>query len=593
MYGTLKKIFAFAGSKEGLLKKSLLFAFLSGLFAALQFAALFIVVEALVSDNRDSRFIWISLGIMAVSLVGRIITTYFSTMEQTETGYCMVAEKRIHIGDRLRYIPMGYFNKNSIGNITAIVTTTLGDVENSAARVLVSVLGGFFNSVALVIVLLVFDWRIGLIAAIGVLLYLAAAELALRKSARLSGVRQHTQESLVESVLEYIQGMGIVKAFGMEKDSTQSIDSVIKASCRDNLKLTKASVPYDALKQVVVRVFSVLLLLASIYFWLNGSLSLAYGVILVIASFMVFNDLENAGNMASLLQILAASMDTANSIDDTPVMDEKGADVVPVSSEIVFDNVDFSYKVNGCGADREGGLGHADRKILDHVSFTIPAGTTTAIVGPSGSGKTTMCNLIARFWDVDAGRITVGGKDVRDFKLDSLMKNIGMVFQNVYLFADSIENNIKFGCPDATHEQVVEAAKKACCHEFISALPDGYDTLIGEGGGTLSGGEKQRISIARAILKNAPIIILDEATSSVDPENEEELQRAIAELTHDKTIIMIAHRLKTVRGADQILVLDDSHIVQSGTHAELIQQKGLYADFVSAKQEAIGWKLAQ
>ena len=578
MYGTLKKIFAFAGSKEGLLKKSLLFAFLSGLFAALQFAALFIVVEALVSDNRDRRFIWISLGIMAVSLVGRIITTYFSTMEQTETGYCMVAEKRIHIGDRLRYIPMGYFNKNSIGNITAIVTTTLGDVENSAARVLVSVLGGFFNSVALVIVLLVFDWRNGLIAAIGVLLYLAAAELALRKSARLSGVRQHTQESLVESVLEYIQGMGIVKAFGMEKDSTQSIDSAIKASCRDNLKLTKASVPYDALKQVVVRVFSVLLPLASIYFWLNGSLSLAYGVILVVASFMVFNDLENAGNMASLLQMLAASMDTANSIDDTPVMDEKGADVVPASSEIIFDNVDFSY---------------ADRKILDHVSFTIPAGTTTAIVGPSGSGKTTMCNLIARFWDVDAGRITVGGKDVRDFKLDSLMKNISMVFQNVYLFADSIENNIKFGCPDATHEQVIEATKKACCHEFISALPDGYDTVIGEGGGTLSGGEKQRISIARAILKNAPIIILDEATSSIDPENEEELQRAIAELTHDKTIIMIAHRLKTVRGADQILVLDDSHIVQSGTHAELIQQKGLYADFVSARQEAIGWKLAQ
>ena len=593
MYGTLKKIIAFAGSKEGLLKKSLLFAFLSGLFAALQFAALFIVVEALVSDNRDRRFIWISLGIMAVSLVGRIITTYFSTMEQTETGYCMVAEKRIHIGDRLRYIPMGYFNKNSIGNITAIVTTTLGDVENSAARVLVSVLGGFFNSVALVIVLLVFDWRIGLIAAIGVLLYLAAAELALRKSARLSGVRQHTQESLVESVLEYIQGMGIVKAFGMEKDSTQFIDSAIKASCRDNLKLTKASVPYDALKQVVVRVFSVLLPPASIYFWLNGSLSLAYGVILVVASFMVFNDLENAGNMASLLQMLAASMDTANSIDDAPVMDEKGADVVPASSEIVFDNVDFSYKVNGCGADREGGLGHADRKILDHVSFTIPAGTTTAIVGPSGSGKTTMCNLLARFWDVDAGRITVGGKDVRDFKLDSLMKNISMVFQNVYLFADSIENNIKFGCPDATHEQVVEAAKKACCHEFISALPDGYDTLIGEGGGTLSGGEKQRISIARAILKNAPIIILDEATSSVDPENEEELQRAIAELTHDKTIIMIAHRLKTVRGADQILVLDDSHIVQRGTHAKLIQQKGLYADFVSARQEAIGWKLAQ
>ena len=578
MYGTLKKIFAFAGSKKELLKKSLLFSFLSGLFSAMQFAALFVVIGALVSDNRDGKFICISLGIMAVSLIGRIITTYFSTMEQTETGYCMVAEKRIHIGDRLRYIPMGYFNKNSIGNITAIVTTTLGDVENSAARVLVSVLGGFFNSVALVIVLLIFDWRIGLVASIGVLLYLAAAELALRKSAALSSVRQHTQESLVESVLEYIQGMGIVKAFGLERDSTQSIGNAIQASCRDNLKLTKASVPYDAIKQVVVRVFSVLLLLASVWFWLDGSLPLAYGLILVIASFMVFNDLENAGNMASLLQMLAASMDTANSIDNTPVMDEKGTDITPKSSEIVFDKVDFSY---------------ADRKILDQVSFTIPEKTTTAIVGPSGAGKTTMCNLIARFWDVNAGKITIGGTDVRDFKLDSLMKNISMVFQSVYLFADTIENNIKFGCPDATHEQVVEAAKKACCHNFISALPDGYDTVIGEGGGTLSGGEKQRISIARAMLKDAPIIILDEATSSVDPENEDELQRAIEALTHDKTIIMIAHRLKTVRNADQILVLDNAHIVQRGTHAELIQQKGLYADFVSARQEAIGWKLAQ
>ena len=533
MYGTLKKIFAFAGSKKGLLKKSLLFSFLSGLFSAIQFAALFVVIGALVSDNRDGKFICISLGIMAVSLIGRIITTYFSTMEQTETGYCMVAEKRIHIGDRLRYIPMGYFNKNSIGNITAIVTTTLGDVENSAARVLVSVLGGFFNSVALVIVLLVFDWRIGLVAAAGVLIYLAAAELALRKSAALSGVRQHTQESLVESVLEYIQGMGIVKAFGLEQDSTQSIGSAIKASCRDNLKLTKASVPYDAIKQAVVRVFSVLLLLASVWFWLDGSLSLAYGLILVIASFMVFNDLENAGNMASLLQMLAASMDTANSIDDTPVMDEKGTDITPKSSEIVFDKVDFSY---------------ADRKILDQVSFTIPEKTTTAIVGPSGAGKTTMCNLIARFWDVNAGKITIGGTDVRDFKLDSLMKNISMVFQSVYLFADTIENNIKFGCPDATHEQVVEAAKKACCHDFISALPDGYDTVIGEGGGTLSGGEKQRISIARAMLKDAPIIILDEATSSVDPENEDELQRAIEALTHDKTMLKegFYHRPLTV-----------------------------------------------
>ena len=310
----------------------------------------------------------------------------------------------------------------------------------------------------------------------------------------------------------------------------------------------------------------------------QGVFTIVFGVLFVILSFTVFNSLESAGSQITMLQMLASSIETANSVDNTPIMDENGTSISPKSTDIEFENVDFSYST---------------RKILDNVSFSIPEKTTTAIVGPSGSGKTTMCNLIARFWDVNGGKITIGGIDVRDYTLDSLMKNISMVFQNVYLFADTIENNIKFGCPDATHEDVVEAAKKACCHDFIVALPDGYNTIIGEGGGTLSGGEKQRISIARAILKDAPIIILDEATSSVDPENEDELQRAIEALTHDKTIIMIAHRLKTVRNADQILVLNNTHIVQRGTHNELIQQNGLYSDFVKARKEAIGWKLAK
>ena len=379
-------------------------------------------------------------------------------------------------------------------------------------------------------------------------------------------------------ILEYIQGMGVVKSFGFEKDSSKSISTAIQDSNKGNLKLVYAVAPYIALQQLVVRVFSVLLLILALYLYTVGTFSLVYGVLFVVLSFTVFNNLESAGSQITMLQMLASSIDTANSVDDTPVMDENGAEITPKNTNIVFENVDFSYST---------------RKILDHVSISIPEKTTTAIVGPSGSGKTTMCHLIARFWDVNTGQITIGGIDIRNFTLDSLMKNISMVFQNVYLFADTIENNIKFGCPDATHEQVVEAAKRACCHDFISALPDGYNTVIGEGGGTLSGGEKQRISIARAMLKNAPIIILDEATSSVDPENEDKLQQAIEALTHDKTIIMIAHRLKTVRSADQILVLDNAHIVQRGTHAELIQQKGLYADFVAARREAIGWKLAQ
>ena len=221
----------------------------------------------------------------------------------------------------------------------------------------------------------------------------------------------------------------------------------------------------------------------------------------------------------------------------------------------------------------------------------LPDRTTTAVIGPSGSGKTTLCNLVARFWDVDSGSVKIGGKNVKDYTLESLMDQISMVFQNVYLFADTIENNIKFGKPDATHAQVVEAAKKACCDDFIEALPDGYDTVIGEGGASLSGGEKQRISIARAMLKDAPIIILDEATANIDPENEDRLQKAIEELTRDKTILMIAHRLKTVRNADQILVVDDGKIVQQGRHEDLIRQKGIYADFVLGRKEAIGWKL--
>ena len=578
MIGTLKKIFAFAGGRKNLLKKSLFFSLLNGIFASFQFGALYFIVDSLASDDHSFTSVWMSLVMMALSISGRIFASFFSMNEQTIVGYGMVADKRISIGDRLRYIPMGYFNKNNIGTITGIVTTTLGDVESAAPVALVNMIGGFFNSVVLIVFLLFFNWQIGLVAIVGVLVYLLVTEAATRKSTSTAEKRQKAQRGLVEAILEYIQGMGVVKSFGFEKDSSKSISAAIKESNKGNLKLVYAVAPYIAIQQLVVRVFSAILLVLTLYLYTAGAFSLVYGVLFVILSFMVFNSLESAGSQITMLQMLASSIDTANSVDDTPVMDEKGKDITLKNTDITFDSVDFSYST---------------RQILDHVSLSIPEKTTTAIVGPSGAGKTTMCNLIARFWDVNAGKITIGGIDVRDFKLDSLMKNISMVFQSVYLFADTIENNIKFGCPDATHEQVVEAAKKACCHDFICALPDGYDTVIGEGGGTLSGGEKQRISIARAMLKNAPIIILDEATSSVDPENEDELQRAIEALTHDKTIIMIAHRLKTVRNADQILVLDNAHIVQRGTHAELIQQKGLYADFVSARQEAIGWKLAQ
>ena len=574
MFSVLKKISDFAGTRRGLLKKSMAVAFLGAVFAALQFAALMLTLDILVG-GADLR-IWPVIGVMVVSVVGRAACSYWSTNAETETGYFMVAEKRIHIGDRLRYIPMGYFNDNSLGNITAVVTTTLSDVENNAARCLVSVIGGFLNTLGLCLGLTVADWRLGLLAIVGILAYLGVTELSQRAMLKTGPARQHAQMNLVEAVLEYIQGMSVVKSYGLDKDSGQAVQRTVDESCDKALSLEKSVVPWMGLRQVVVRVFSVAIAVCALAFYSGGTLSLARCLLMLVASFMLYAELESAGNMADNLQMLGASMDKANSIDDTPVMDIDGAELTTADASVEFQDVSFAY---------------GDRTILDHVSLTVPSGSTTAVVGPSGGGKTTLCNLIARFWDVQSGKITVGGYDVREYKLDSLMKNISMVFQSVYLFNDTVENNIKFGRPDATHEQVVAAARAACCHDFIMALPDGYDTVLGEGGGSLSGGEKQRISIARAMLKDAPIVILDEATASVDPENEAELQAAISALTRGKTLIMIAHRLNTVRNADQILVLSGGHIVQRGTHQELMAQGGLYADFVGVRQEALRWKL--
>ena len=559
MFSVLKKISDFAGTRRGLLKKSMAVAFLGAVFAALQFAALMLTLDILVG-GADLR-IWPVIGVMVVSVVGRAACSYWSTNAETETGYFMVAEKRIHIGDRLRYIPMGYFNDNSLGNITAVVTTTLSDVENNAARCLVSVIGGFLNTLGLCLGLTVADWRLGLLAIAGILAYLGVTELSQRAMLKTGPARQHAQMNLVEAVLEYIQGMSVVKSYGLDKDSGQAVQRTVDESCDKALSLEKSVVPWMGLRQVVVRVFSVAIAVCALAFYSGGTLSLARCLLMLVASFMLYAELESAGNMADNLQMLGASMDKANSIDDTPVMDIDGAELTPADTSVEFQDVSFAY---------------GDRTILDHVSLTVPSGSITAVVGPSGGGKTTLCNLIARFWDVQSGKITVGGYDVREYKLDSLMKNISMVFQSVYLFNDTVENNIKFGRPDATHEQVVAAARAACCHDFIMALPDGYDTVLGEGGGSLSGGEKQRISIARAMLKDAPIVILDEATSYTDPENEAVIQSALARLVRGKTLLVIAHRLSTIADADQIIVVNQGKIEATGTQAELLASCPLY-----------------
>lgn len=575
MIKTLSKIYQFSGKMQGTMKKAILFSVLHSLFDMMSFGALAMVFSGL-TDGFTTSMIWMIFGITLASMLLKIYCSYISDFGKVQIGYFMCAEKRIHIGDRMKYMPMGYFNDHNLGNLTSVVTTTMGDIENNASMVLTNILGGYIHVAIITIVMLCIDWRIGLTILCGILLFTWCIGRLQKKSETVSPQRQQAQETLVSNVLEYVQGMLIVKSFNLGQNSNSKMRQAILDSKDKNLKLERTFVPYNMLQQIILYGTSILVIVEGLYFYLNGTMALSICLLMTVASFMLFSQLQSAGNTSSLLRLLDVSIDKVNEIDNTPVMDEHGKPINPPNYNIVFDDVSFSY---------------GEHKILDHVSLSIPEKTVTAIVGPSGAGKSTLCNLIARFWDVDDGKITIGGIDVRDYTLDSLLTNISEVFQKVYLFADTIENNIKFGNPAASHNEVVKAAQKACCHDFIMSLPDGYDTVIGEGGATLSGGEKQRISIARAILKDAPIIILDEATSSVDPENENLLMGAISELTKNKTVIMIAHRLKTVRNADQIFVLSGGHIVQTGKHEDLIRQPGIYADFIGIRKKAIGWKL--
>ena len=578
MIQLFKKIWDFSIKEKGNLQKSMVIGFLNAIFNSFLVIALYVVLKAIVEDNVSAATAWTAFIIMVISIVGRIITQYFSQLQRTHAGYFMVADKRIDIGEKLKRVPMGYFNQNSLGQITAIETTILNDVENAVPVVLVTTLGGFLNSLVFSLFILIFDWRIGLITLAGMAVFLMITSAMEKKSREGVPARQEAQSVLVEAVLETIQGMSVVKAFDLDHNLDKKVDKAIDESFRKNERLERARTPYIAMQQLVLYVFGVALMFCSIAFYLNGSMELTDSLIMVVCSFMVYEQLKVAGSCVANMRIAEHSIDKANKIDEVPTMDEGGRDTTPVSMEIQFSNVDFAYE---------------KKKILDNVSFTIPEKKMTAIVGPSGSGKTTLCSMIPRFWDVNAGSVSIGGVNVKDYTMNSLMKNISMVFQNVYLFADTIENNIKFGKMEATHEEVVEAAKRACCHDFIMALPEGYQTRIGEGGASLSGGEKQRISIARALIKDADIVIFDEATANVDPENEDRLQSAMEELTRDKTVIMIAHRLKTVRNAEKILVLNEGRIVQEGKHEDLIREKGIYAQFVKDRREAIGWKLGR
>ena len=578
MIETFKKIWLFAGEERKNIDRSVAVSFVNAALQMLQIGAIYLVVCALTGGAQGGKTAWLALALELVSIFGGAVTASISKMYQTHAGYFMAANRRIAIADRMKRAPMGFFNDNSLGQLSGVCTTVIGSIETMVPIVLVNVLSGLITTAVFTAVILIFDWRIGLIALAGILLYLCVVSAMEKKSAAIADDTQRSQTALIEAVLENIQGMSVVKAFNLTGRGDKKLQDALEYSRKSNLQVESVMTPYTAAQEAVLQLASVGMMLAAAALWAGGSMTLPNALMVIVVSFLVFSQVKLFGMGVSMLRLAGAAIDRAVETEQMPQMDENGREIAPAAQDIVFDHVDFSYE---------------QKQILHDISVTLPDKTTTAIVGPSGSGKTTFCDLVARFWDVDSGSVRIGGTDVRDYTLESLMSQISMVFQNVYLFADTIENNIKFGCPDATHEQVVEAAKKACCDDFIEALPDGYDTVVGEGGASLSGGEKQRISIARAMLKDAPIIILDEATANVDPENEDRLQRAIEALTHEKTVLMIAHRLKTVRKADQILVLEDGRLVQQGTHEELIREDGLYRRFIELREQAEDWHIAE
>ena len=583
----------------------------------------------------DTGGVWKSLVLMLVFF--RFLFDYLRARFQEAISYELVARDRLAVGDALKRVSLGYFQQVSTGNILNSLTTGLGTLEGMGIRMIDNFVGGYLNFAVVFLSLLAFSPRTAVIAlaaaAVSLVFLLAISHYSARNApmettlahlfpemtaniaapvltilylfvldwrlALLSlvvfpvafffmmtvmggygkdyaGAVQATTE-MSTTLIEYINGIEVIKAFNQGSKSYAKLTDKVRYNAQYYVNWMKKSQLGMAMAYGFFPAQMLTILPVGWLLWLHGSLTAETFLTVIVLALGMAAPIVAAFNFVDTLAQVGT---TVGQVDEILNAEEQQHSTTPVTfagHDIVLDHVSFGY--------------HDDKEILHDVSLSIPAGRMTALVGPSGSGKSTLCSLMARFWDVDSGSVKIGGVDVRDYTLESLMDQISMVFQNVYLFADTIENNIKFGCPDATHEQVVEAARKACCDDFIEALPDGYNTVIGEGGASLSGGEKQRISIARAMLKDAPIIILDEATASVDPENEDRLQKAIEALTRDKTIIMIAHRLKTVRHADQILVVDHGRIVQQGTHEQLIGQPGIYAAFVGGRQQAEGWKL--
>ena len=510
-------------------------------------------------------------------LIIQMVSQYIGDLLQSTAGYKIFAEKRIKLGEHLRKLPMGYFTEGNIGKISSVISTDMIFIEEIVMTVIADNMGYIFNAAIMAVFMMYFNVYLGIIAIVISLIVVFVGEKMNKISLEEGAVKQEQSEKLTEAVLDFIEGISVIKSYNLLGEKSEELSKTFKNSRDKSIGFEMKLGPWMKGLNIIYAIGITFILGLAIYLQQNNLMSSEYLFGIGLFVFDIFGPIKALYGQATRFTVMNSCIDRIEEVFKVRELSDNGKEYIPEkeinNDEIEFDNVTFGYTDN--------------KDAIKNVSFKVKKNSMLALVGPSGGGKSTIANLLVRFWDIKSGSIKVRGKDIRKVPLSELMDNISMVFQRVYLFQDTIYNNISMGKKDATKEEVYEAAKKARCYDFIMSLPDKFDTMIGEGGATLSGGEKQRISIARCILKDAPIVILDEATASIDADNERYIQEAISELIKDKTLIVIAHRLNTIKNAENIVVISDGQVVDMGTHEKLIQKEGIYKKYVTIREEAI------
>ncbi len=572
MIKIMHRLIAMTGKYKTRIRASYLTAFLKGIMMKAPLILCFVCISLFMKDEmNNTKCIYLGIAVLA-SVILETVFEHISNVLQSATGYMVFADMRLRLGDHLRKLPMGYFTEGNIGKISSVLATDMVFIEENCMGVLSELVTFLISQGLMTVMMFVMDIRLGLLALLIDGVFILVGNLMLKTTLKHSVIKQEASESLTEEVLDFAEGIGIIKSYNMLGEKSKRLTDEFEKSCKKSIDFEIAYTPWSRALYLTFGIGTALMLAVSAYLFNNGVISDIYMVGMALFLFDMFVSIKSYYGQMARLTVTDASLDRIEEVFAAEELKDEGKKTFAKLSsknsyaEIEYDNVSFAY---------------TEKEVLKNISFKVGQGEMTALVGPSGGGKSTIASLLARFWDVKDGRILVRGEDIRNVSIGNLMDQVSMVFQRVYLFQDTVYNNIAFSRPDATKEEVYEAAKKARCYEFIMELPNGFDTVIGEGGASLSGGEQQRISIARCILKDSPIVILDEATASVDADNERAIQEAISELCKNKTLLVIAHRLKTIKDADQILVISGGKIVESGNHSKLMNMNGTYAHMVS------------